>query len=382
MRPSLKECEMEVHGRAVDIATRLLEERGLTFRTIKDFEEARKIIEGNKKQLIIDVKADFVGAAACVMQTCQFLSSARESDIPTTYLKNEGINFFTGKTLGGRSIIKILGEELESLSEILCKWSDDLFYKYGDSNEALDCYQLAAGLCPSNEDALWNAISVCLQGSPFRPQVALPYAVVIADLNPARDEVDYILSCMDPPNNPLDNAIIELKKTINVDSNNAQAYSELGEIYMRKGLFDDAIKEYKEALRINPNYSDAHNCLGNVLRDQGMFDHAIKEYKEAIAINPNESNFHYNLGLALYKRDFLYDSIKAYREAIKLNKSDADYHYALGLALMKTKRIELKEEAIGSFEKSIKFRSPKDKEIITSTKKTIEVIKQYFNPAR
>ena len=167
MRPSLEESRTAILESAIEVAIRILVERGLTFRPAKSQEEAHDIMENRAWPLAEG--EDYKGAAACLMQAHQFIS--QETGIP-------------------RWGEMFLGTLLRTLSEL----GDRHFYDHGNSNEALECYQLAAGLDPSYEEALLGAMAVCLQGQPFRPEAGLPYAVVVANLNPSRDEVNYILS--------------------------------------------------------------------------------------------------------------------------------------------------------------------------------------------
>jgi len=68
-------------------------------------------------------------------------------------------------------------------------------YDRHDREVALALYQLAAGLDPDNETYLASVIDPCLTDEPVYPQVALPYAIKAATLNPielAQDKVVHI----------------------------------------------------------------------------------------------------------------------------------------------------------------------------------------------
>lgn len=67
------------------------------------------------------------------------------------------------------------------------------FYDRHDSRNGLQVFQVSAALDPSNEEAVCGVISVCVHGQPLLPKVALPYMVVLAQINPKRDEVAYVL---------------------------------------------------------------------------------------------------------------------------------------------------------------------------------------------
>lgn len=159
--PIKAECIVALAARAV--AAFLLRDRGLVFRRASESREAAEILAEMRKAEINDLP----GVAALYMQVVEHLadeSSARE------------------------------------ISKDLCGLGDHHWYdqhqheKYDRQVYALNCYQLAAGLDPENKEAYWEAISVCWQGSPTRFKVALPYGVVLARLDPKRNEVAQILA--------------------------------------------------------------------------------------------------------------------------------------------------------------------------------------------
>jgi hypothetical protein len=76
---------------------------------------------------------------------------------------------------------------------LLCEEGDSAFYERGDTLAALRCFQLAAGLEPFRDQALWGTTTVCLQGSPMTPEEAIPYQALLARLVPKRDEMVYVL---------------------------------------------------------------------------------------------------------------------------------------------------------------------------------------------
>ena len=130
----------------------------------------------------------------------------------------------------------------------------------------------------------------------------------------------------------LDEAIIEYKKAIAVNSNYVMAYINLGRIYQDIGMLDEAIAEYKKAIVVNPNYAKVYNNLGTAYHDRGMLDEEIAEYHKAIAIDPGLLDVHYNLGLAYHDKGMLDEKIAEYKKTIAINPNFATAHYNLGLA--------------------------------------------------
>lgn len=81
-------------------------------------------------------------------------------------------------------------------------------------------------------------------------------------------------------------AEIYYKKAIQMDPKAANAYNNLGAIYLRKKQFDAAIPLFHEAVKLDKNYADPLGNLGAAYHFQNNFTEAIRYYEQALAINP------------------------------------------------------------------------------------------------
>ncbi len=54
-----------------------------------------------------------------------------------------------------------------------------------------------------------------------------------------------------------DEAIRCYKKTIEIDSDNAEAHIKLGSAYYRKEMLDEAVTKFKQAIALDPDNEDA-----------------------------------------------------------------------------------------------------------------------------
>ena len=82
------------------------------------------------------------------------------------------------------------------------------------------------------------------------------------------------------------NAAIEsLQKAIEIDSDNAQAWSLLGGIYNETNS-DQAVPCYENAIKLNPKYYLAYRGLGNYYLKKKDYSLAETYYSKAIEINP------------------------------------------------------------------------------------------------
>ncbi len=102
-------------------------------------------------------------------------------------------------------------------------------------------------------------------------------------------------------------SINELKKSLVIYPDYAEAYIELGRIYDRSHRWDSAEYYDKVAVTINPGNFTANNNMGNVYLSTGKYPQAIVFFKKAIELNPNFKYAYYNLGLS-YKQLNMSDS--------------------------------------------------------------------------
>jgi tetratricopeptide (TPR) repeat protein len=67
------------------------------------------------------------------------------------------------------------------------------------------------------------------------------------------------------------------KKAVDIDSDYAEAWSNLGYSYRKQGKFDWAVDAYQKAIKLKPDLAEAHEYLGEAYAEMGKFDKAEKE---------------------------------------------------------------------------------------------------------
>jgi tetratricopeptide (TPR) repeat protein len=94
-------------------------------------------------------------------------------------------------------------------------------------------------------------------------------------------------------------SIIWFDKTIKLDSNNAQPYSEKGCVLKTLERYEDAIELHNKALELDDDYSLAYYYKGDCMKSLNNFTEAIKLFDKAIVLEPKEVLFYVNKGNSL-----------------------------------------------------------------------------------
>jgi len=127
-----------------------------------------------------------------------------------------------------------------------------------------------------------------------------------------------------------DEAIIHLKKAMEINPNDGAAQRILGTAYAHKGMYDEAITHYRKTIEINPNDDKAYCNFGIAYHNKGMYDEAIVELITAIEINHELAEAYYNLGIVYAHKGMYDEAIVKYKKAIEINPNDDSAHCNLG----------------------------------------------------
>ncbi len=173
-------------------------------------------------------------------------------------------------------------------------------------------------------------------------------------------------------------------QVIEKDSENVQAYSELGEVLIRQSNYEQAAEILQKGVELNPNslvmnfelgqayyytenysqaeeyltkvielkqnYYRAHFYLGKLYEKQEDYQNAKYYLKEATTYNPNFADAYIALGDINLKQGNNYQAIANYSTAIEQNPDYPEGHFHLALAYIQS---DMREAAISELRKTL-----------------------------
>ncbi|ULU01181.1 hypothetical protein L3Y34_001504 [Caenorhabditis briggsae] len=140
------------------------------------------------------------------------------------------------------------------------------------------------------------------------------------------------------------------KLAIKVNSNCAEAYSNLGNYYKEKGHLAEALDNYKTAVKLKPEFIDAYINLAAALVSGGDLEQAVAAYFNALRINPDLYCVRSDLGNLLKAMGRLEEAKVCYLKAIETQPQFAVAWSNLGCVFNSQGEIWL---AIHHFEKAV-----------------------------
>jgi len=129
----------------------------------------------------------------------------------------------------------------------------------------------------------------------------------------------------------LDQAAASFREAIRVNPALADAYYNLGTIYMNQQKPAEAREVLLRAVEIKPDYADALNNLGLLAAQQKHAEEAEAYFQRAVAASPQYAIAWQNLGNLYREQHRWAESQQALERALKIDPDDAGVNYSLGL---------------------------------------------------
>ena len=153
--------------------------------------------------------------------------------------------------------------------------------------------------------------------------------------------------------NQIDKAIIAYSRTIELDPNDAYAYTNRGIAYGEKGKVDRAIVDYNKAIKLKPNLVEAYNARGIAFDRKCEYSLAISDLNHAIDLNPNYAIAYSNRGLAYLNEGDVDRAISDLNKAIQLKPTFVEAYFNRGGVYYERREFD---RAIEDYNKAIELR--------------------------
>jgi serine/threonine-protein kinase len=113
----------------------------------------------------------------------------------------------------------------------------------------------------------------------------------------------------------------DMRRVIELDPNNGDAWRQLGKVYEDRGQSNLALTAYLKAIDLQPGYFKNYRQLGYFHYRRGEYEEAVRQRKRVVELLPDLADAHYELGAA-------YINLARY--------SDAEYELNLALGIQET----------------------------------------------
>lgn len=113
--------------------------------------------------------------------------------------------------------------------------------------------------------------------------------------------------------------ILMLEREVATNPNNAEAWTQLGNIWYDSGKADKAIEAYQKSLAINPGNADVLTDMGVMYRSSNQPQKAVEAFDKAIAADPKHKISRFNKGIVLiFDIKDLEAGLKAWEELVAI----------------------------------------------------------------
>ncbi len=152
-----------------------------------------------------------------------------------------------------------------------------------------------------------------------------------------------------------DEAIVELRRAVNLDKASAAFHESLGQALIKAGKVDEAALEFRAAIKTGSNDAEAHVLLGAALRAQGELEEAKRELDRAIELDGRSGKAYFELGLLLNAQTRQPEAEVALSKAVQLSPNESRFWYAYGEIFRLSQR---DDEALSAYKKAVDLDPP------------------------
>ncbi len=128
-----------------------------------------------------------------------------------------------------------------------------------------------------------------------------------------------------------DKAIAASRKLIEIEPDNADAYYNLGYMFVKQEKFKEAAEEFKKAIELRPNFEFAYSNLGYCYTKLKKYKESIEVYKKLTSLNPQNGEAWLSVGIGyMFLRNFL-AALEPMQKAVEINPQSTSALFNLGV---------------------------------------------------
>ena len=195
-----------------------------------------------------------------------------------------------------------------------------------------------------------QALAFHMQGQPA--QAELLYREILAQV-PGHFDALHLLGVLEGQRKNSAAAVELINRAIKIDSNNADAHSNIGNALLDLKRPEAALASYDRALQLRPGYAEALLNRGNALRGLKRPEEALASYDRALALKLDYHEAFYNRGNALQDLKRHEEALASYDRALALRPHHLNATINRGNALLDLKR---PEEALAGYDRALQLR--------------------------
>ncbi|RKU09183.1 hypothetical protein C6503_21835 [Candidatus Poribacteria bacterium] len=178
-------------------------------------------------------------------------------------------------------------------------------------------------------------------------------------------------------NDDYDNALEDLSRAIDFETDDAEVYYLRGLVYVSKEENENAFKDFDKAIALKFDSAELYYNRGYLYQQQGLYSDAINDYDTAIDKKEDYGEAYYRRGQSRYHLDRVEEALEDFAEAISLRPDYFDVYFQRGLVLR-----ELQEypSALDDFSRAIEI-NPNDISVFINRSETLFYL-QHVDDAR
>ena len=143
-----------------------------------------------------------------------------------------------------------------------------------------------------------------------------------------------------------DEALIQYKKTLDMDPEWAEGYCNVGLIHLNKGEFTEAEENLQISLSKDENLVEAYFNLGCDYQEKSDYEKALSFFKEVILREPDNANAFLRMGTCAQYLGRAEDAVSFFNEALRLQPNSLEAGAALSSLYIEKKDYIQAEEVL------------------------------------